>query len=70
MPQCSLVVRRSLKSAPLPQWIATFFDFDPTVSTSRERALPEGEDLPPPRRRHTKLCAKGYSHRFQIQNFT
>ena len=39
------------------------FDFDPTVSASRERALPEGEDLPPPRRRHAKLCAPGYTGR-------
>ena len=60
---------RDLLRSPLVQARDTMgrfwsvFDFDPTVSASRERALPEGEDLPPPRRRHTKLCAKGYCGR-------
>ncbi len=49
------------------QWAV--FDFDPTVEAVRLRALPEGEDLPPPRRRAAGLCAPGYSgrHRGEIQ---
>ncbi len=45
------------------------FDFDPTVEALRQRALPEGEDLPPPRRRAAGLCAPGYSgrHRGETQ---
>ena len=60
---------RDLLRSPLVQARDTMgrfwsvFDFDPTVSASRERALPEGDDLPPPRRRHAKLCARGYSAR-------
>ncbi len=38
-------------------------DFDPTVIAVRERALPEGEDLPPPTRRVSAICAPGYTGR-------
>ena len=38
-------------------------DFDPTVIAVRERALPEGEDLPPPTRRTEFVCAPGYTGR-------
>jgi len=48
------------------------FDFDPSVDALRQRALPEGDDLPPPRRRARKLCAPGYSgrHRGEVQYST
>ena len=39
------------------------FDFDPTVTTLRHRALPEGDDLPEPRRRSEGTGAPGYSGR-------
>ena len=39
------------------------FDFDPTVTTLRHRALPEGEDLPAARRRSEHTAAPGYSGR-------
>jgi hypothetical protein len=39
------------------------FDFDPTVTTLRHRALPEGEDLPVARRRSVRTAAPGYSGR-------
>jgi len=39
------------------------FDFDPTVTTLRHRALPEGEDLPVTRRRSVRTAAPGYSGR-------
>jgi len=39
------------------------FDVDPTVTTLRHRALPEGEDLPEPRRRSEKTAAPGYTGR-------
>lgn len=38
-------------------------DLDPTVLALRQRALPEGEDLPQPRRRADDLAAPGYSGR-------
>jgi hypothetical protein len=38
------------------------FDFDPTVSVARQRALPEGEDLPAARRRSSAMAA-GYGGR-------
>jgi hypothetical protein len=39
------------------------FDFDPTVTTLRHRALPEADDLPAARRRSTETAAPGYSGR-------
>ena len=39
------------------------FDFDPTVTTLRHRALPEGEDLPEARRRSEHTAAAGYPGR-------
>ena len=39
------------------------FDFDPTVTTLRQRALPQGDDLPEPRRRAKRMAAPGYSGR-------
>lgn len=39
------------------------FDFDPTVTTLRHRALPVGEDLPEPRRRSKRTAAPGYAGR-------
>lgn len=39
------------------------FDFDPTAKAMRERALPEGEDLPPSRRRGAGLATPGYTGR-------
>jgi len=39
------------------------FGYDPTVHAMRQRALPEGDDLPPARRRTTKLAAPGRSGR-------
>jgi hypothetical protein len=39
------------------------FDFDPTVTTLRHRALAEADDLPVPRRRSKDLAAPGYSGR-------
>lgn len=38
------------------------FDFDPTVTVLRQRALPEGDDLPEPRRRSHE-AAPGYTGR-------
>ncbi len=38
-------------------------DFDPTVLAIRQRALPEGEDLPAPDRRVSAIAAPGYSGR-------
>jgi len=38
-------------------------DLDPTVQALRQRALPEGEDLPPPRRRAAPFAAPGYPGR-------
>ena len=39
------------------------FDIDPTVTTLRQRALPEGDDLPEPLRRAEQTGAPGYSGR-------
>ena len=39
------------------------FDVDPTVTTLRHRALPEGEELPEPRRRSEDTGAPGYRGR-------
>ena len=39
------------------------FDLDPKVKTLRQRALPEDEDLPEPRRRAEHTGASGYSGR-------
>jgi len=39
------------------------FDFDPTVTTLRHRALPEGDDLPAARRRSEGMAAPGYPGR-------
>ncbi len=39
------------------------FDFDPTVHALRHRALPDGDDLPAPRRRSAASAAPGYSGR-------
>ncbi len=41
----------------------TVLDFDPTVTAQRLRALPEGDDLPPARRRSAKTCAPGHTGR-------
>ena len=38
-------------------------DFDPTVQALRQRSLPEGEHLPPARRRAARLCKPGYPGR-------
>jgi hypothetical protein len=39
------------------------FDFDPTVTTLRHRALPEGDDLPAACRRSAELASPGFSGR-------
>lgn len=39
------------------------FDFDPTVTTLRHRALPVGDDLPEARRRSAETAEAGYSGR-------
>jgi hypothetical protein len=39
------------------------FDYDPTVTTLRHRALPLGADLPDPERRSADMAAKGYPGR-------
>jgi len=36
-------------------------DYDPTKTAVRQRGLPEGEDLPPPRRRAEGFAAPGYA---------
>jgi len=69
---------RDLLADPLTQSLDTngfywsVFDFDPSVDALRQRALPEGDDLPPPMRRARKLCAPGYSgrHRGEVQYST
>ena len=38
-------------------------DYDPTVHALRHRALPEGDDLPPPRRRTDRLAKPGRTGR-------
>ncbi len=47
----------------------TVLDFDPSVIALRQRALPEGEDVPEPQRRAAPMCAPGYSgrHRGETQ---
>src|SRR6266446_7780935 len=36
------------------------FDLDGTRQAARQRALPQGPDLPPPQRRLSEVCAPGY----------
>lgn len=43
------------------QW--TVFDLDGTRQAARQRALPQGPDLPPPQRRLAAICAPGYTGR-------
>jgi len=47
------------------QWMV--LDFDPKVGPQRQRALPEGEELPPARRRAAPLCAPGYPGRHRAE---
>jgi hypothetical protein len=39
------------------------FDLDGTRQAARQRALPQGPDLPPPQRRLSAVCAPGYMGR-------
>jgi hypothetical protein len=41
----------------------TVFDVDGTRQAARQRALPQGPDLPPPQRRLSAVCAPGYMGR-------
>jgi hypothetical protein len=41
----------------------TIFDIDGTKQAARQRALPQGPDLPPPQRRLSAVCAPGYMGR-------
>jgi hypothetical protein len=41
------------------RWIV--FDLDGTRQVARQRALPQGPDLPPPHRRLLPICAPGYT---------
>lgn len=41
----------------------TLFDIDGTRQAARQRALPQGPDLPPPHRRLSAVCAPGYMGR-------
>jgi hypothetical protein len=41
----------------------TVFDVDGTKQAARQRALPQGPDLPPPHRRLSAVCAPGYMGR-------
>jgi hypothetical protein len=41
----------------------TVFDLDGTRQAARQRALPQGPDLPPPQRRLSAVCAPGYTGR-------
>ncbi|HEY4386252.1 MAG TPA: hypothetical protein VGN34_17480 [Ktedonobacteraceae bacterium] len=43
------------------RWIV--FDLDGTRQAARQRALPQGPDLPPPQRRLSQVCAPGYMGR-------
>jgi hypothetical protein len=43
------------------RWIV--FDLDGTRRAARQRALPQGPDLPPPQRRLQPVCAPGYTGR-------
>src|ERR1700682_4759876 len=40
------------------RWVV--FDLDGTRQAARQRALPQGPDLPPPQRRLSAVCAPGY----------
>jgi len=41
----------------------TIFDIDGTKQAARQRALPQGPDLPAPQRRLSVVCAPGYMGR-------
>jgi hypothetical protein len=41
------------------RWVV--FDLDGTRQAARQRALPQGPDLPPPQRRLLAACAPGYT---------
>ena len=43
------------------RWIV--FDLDGTRQAARQRALPQGPDLPPPQRRLSAVCTPGYRGR-------
>ena len=43
------------------RWIV--FDLDGTRQAARQRALPQGPDLPPPQRRLSAVCTPGYTGR-------
>ena len=43
------------------RWVV--FDLDGTRRAARQRALPQGPDLPPPQRRLQAVCAPGYTGR-------
>ena len=43
------------------RWIV--FDLDGTRQAARQRALPQGPDLPPPQRRLSAVCTPGYMGR-------
>ena len=43
------------------RWVV--FDLDGTRQAARQRALPQGPDLPPPQRRLQGVCAPGYTGR-------
>ncbi len=43
------------------RWLV--FDLDGTRQAARQRALPQGPDLPPPQRRLSAVCAPGYMGR-------
>ena len=43
------------------RWVV--FDLDGTRQAARQRALPQGLDLPPPQRRLQAVCAPGYTGR-------
>ena len=43
------------------RWVV--FDLDGTRQAARQRALPQGPDLPPPQRRLRPVCAPGYTGR-------
>ena len=43
------------------RWLV--FDLDGTRQAARQRALPQGPDLPPPQRRLSAVCAPGYTGR-------
>src|SRR6266571_5248317 len=43
------------------RWVV--FDLDGTRQAARQRALPQGPDLPPPQRRLSEVCAPGYTGR-------